>query len=102
MSIPDGIMMGYVVASDTGESRDVVMHGTPMDLMRITTLLGLEMKPEHREAIMNDNFDHRVNGPLVFSDKSGSYVTIQPVSRASDFLANAAEQAYRNGMPFPF
>lgn len=102
MSIPDGIMLGYVVDPTSGKSRDVVMHGTPMDLMKITTLLGLEMKQDQREAIINDSFDHREDGPLVFSDKHGSYITLQPVHRASDFLASAAQQAYENGLPFPF
>lgn len=102
MGIPDGIMMGFVVLPNGDGEQNVCIHGSPMDLMKITTLLGLEMNPAHKAAIMDDTFNRDTHGPLSFTDERGSFITVQPVDRASDFLANAAKVAYDHGLPFPF
>lgn len=99
--IPDGIMLGFIANPDGGEM-PVAMHGSPADLIRVCRLLGLEPNQTQIEQIKSGDFDRDESGPLAFSDGSGSFVTLQPVSRASDFLANAMRTAHEHGLPFPF
>lgn len=97
MGVPNGIMLGFVVDPDNGKERSVALHGSPSELMKVVALLGLEMHPEQKRALLNDE---RVpgSGPLSFSDSNGSYVTLQPVSDASKLLAMVAERSDN----FPF
>lgn len=97
-SLPNGVMLGFVVDPETGQDRNVALHGTPRDLMKVAALLHLDLSAEQRENI--DNRSHR--GPLMFTDERGSAVTVQPVSQASQLLSMAARRADDEGVEFPF
>ena len=68
MSIPDGIMMGFVI-DPMNQERPVAVTGSPVELVQLVKILGQ---------------------PLAVSDERGSFVTLQPVANARDMLAAMA------------
>jgi hypothetical protein len=87
MSIPDGIMMGFVVDPMNSKERNVAVTGSPVELIQLVKLLGLSPN----EQDLDDLIEGRQRSqPLAFSDERGSFVTLQPVACARDMLAAIA------------
>ena len=87
MSIPDGIMMGFVIDPMNSQERAVAVTGSPVELVQLVKILGLSPN----ESDLDDLIGGRAAGqPLAFSDERGSFVTLQPVANARDMLAAMA------------
>lgn len=94
----DGILQGIVVNPDTGDETSVRFTGPPIDLMKVAAFLQLEPQSSQLDAMLNDE---EIDGPVVLTDQKGSYVTLQPVQRASDLLNTIVAEAQKRGLPPP-
>lgn len=97
-SLPDGVLLGFVVDPDDGSTKTVALSGTPRELMQCVALLHLDMDQGHRDSLHAGTHE----GPLLFTDERGSAVTVQPVSRASALLVMARDRARDEGINWPF
>jgi len=89
MSIPDGIMMGFVVNPLTFEEHTLAVTGSPVELVQMVKILGLRPNDDQLDQLIEGNRDNRQ--PLAFSDENGSFVTLQPVASAREFLVKVAD-----------
>ena len=87
MSIPDGIMMGFVIDPMTRKEHPVAVTGSPIELVQVVKILGLSPNMGQLDDLIEG--PDRTQ-PLAFTDDRGSFVTMQPVHAARDFLVKVA------------
>jgi hypothetical protein len=87
MSIPDGIMMGFVIDPMTSKEHPLAVTGSPIELVQVVKILGLRPNEDQLDELIEGQ---NRNQPLAFSDDRGSFVTMQPVHAARDFLVKVA------------
>lgn len=90
----DGILQGVVVTPGEEEPVEIRYIGPPLDLMKVATFLGLELK---------DGQEEESSGFMELKDPRGGYATIQPCERASDLIQTVLAFAKDLGQdPPPF
>lgn len=102
MGVPDGILQGVVACPKGGHDHDICMVGSPLDLMKVVAILGLE--PCEENVRQHVEREAKPGDPFIFKGE-GSYLTMRPVERASDFIGGWLADQMRNGEelpPFPF
>lgn len=76
-----GVLTGFIQL-DGGVERKISMHGHVEELLEVTVRIGLQ--PDWKQV--QDLGDGIEVDLLFFSDGAGSYVTMQPVTEAAEFL----------------
>lgn len=90
----DGILQGVVVTPMEEEPVEIRYIGPPLDLMKVATFLGLELKDENQG---------QESAFMELKDPRGGYATIQPCERASDLIQTVLALAKELGDdPPPF